>query len=194
MPIALDNTLATATANSYVDVTFADDYWANHWSAVKAAQWAALTTQQKTALLIQSCAVLEQIRFTVPVRLLDSYPLLYDRRSHTVLQISSVVPPVKWYYYQRLQFPRNIDRDVVSGVLFIPQEVQEAQCEQSVYMLNFDDSVLSNQLQGIEVDIASVGGIHVRQNYSGKGNMVSPMAVEFLKKFMIRTNAVTRRA
>src|ERR1700675_4761813 len=110
MPLTLDTTLADMYANSYITVAYADDYWSNHYNSTKAAQWLALNTGQKGNLLIQACRTIETARFTENVRLRDGYPLLYDRRTRVVVQLNDQIQPVKYYYYQRLQFPRNLDR------------------------------------------------------------------------------------
>jgi len=193
MAVTLNNTLTDAYANSYVDVAYADDYWDNHWNSTKSDQWNALDTTVKERLLIQACRVIETARFTVNVRLRDGYPLYYDRRTHIVAQLNDQILPVKYYFYQRLQFPRNLDRDINSGALYVPEPVMLAQCEQAVYTINFDDTALANRMQGITHDNTSIGNIRVRQEYTGDGSMWSPVALEYVKPYLLKTSYEMRR-
>lgn len=189
----LDNTMTDPYANSYVDVAYCDDHWANHWDSIKAGQWQALQEPQKERLLMQACRVIETLRFTESSRLRDNYNLVYDRRSRVVVQLNDQVQPVKYYYYQRLQFPRNLDRDINTGDLYIPEPIMAAQCEQTVYILNFDDSALATRIQGVTQDSTSVDTIRLRQSYLGGGSTLCPMALEYVRPFLLKSSYQNRR-
>ena len=193
MSITLNQTLADKYANSYVDVAYCDDFWLNHYSATKALAWAGLSSAQKTSLLIKACRVIETARFTVFSRVKDWRPLYYDRRTHIVAQLNDNILPVKYFYYQSLQFPRNLDRDIDSGALYIPEPVMLAQCEQTVYSLNFDDTALSNRMQGVVQDQTSVGSIHLFQTYTADGSEFCPQALEYVKPFLLKSSYEVRR-
>lgn len=194
MALTLNKTLSDEYANSYIDVAYADDYWASHFSSTKAAQWAALSTDQKTNLLIEACRVIETARFTENVRLQNaSYPLIYDRRRRVVLQINQDLLPVKFYYLQRLQFPRNLDRDVTTGNTYIPEPLMMAQAEQTVYTLNYDDTAAANRMSGVTQDSITVGNIRLHQTYVADASMWSPMALEYARPFMLKTSHQLRR-
>src|SRR6185436_19538531 len=112
MAVTLITDVADQFANSYVDIAYADDYWEGHWDSIKADQWAALSDEQKTRLLIKATRVIDAVRFTEPTSAYDDYStLVYDRLSQTVyLTTLDRERPRKFYYYQALQFPRIIDR------------------------------------------------------------------------------------
>lgn len=193
MPQTLDTTLAGPEANSYCDVAYATDYWANHFSTIKASAWNALTTTQKTQVLIQATRVVETVKFTNDVAISEYY-LHYDRLTHQVLDMTMSRDPVKYYYYQKLQFPRNKDFDPITQALYMPEPLKMAECEQAVYLLSFDDTAIANRLQGIVNDTIEIGKnqIHLSQQYAINGSMLSPMAVEFIRPFFIRSSKQKR--
>lgn len=184
---------AGSYSNSYVDVPYADSYWANHYNAVASAQWFALTVSQKAFALIAACRLIETIRFTTATRLRDDYPLLYDRHSGTFIQLNDQLSPIKFYYYQRLQFPRNLDRDILDGTLFIPEPICMAQCEQAVYLLTVDTSAIAARLQGVVEDVTYVGSIHLRQNFVQGGSTFSPVALDMARPYMLTSTHPVRR-
>lgn len=195
---SIDVTISGEFSNSYVDVAFADDYWTNHFSTVKAAQWTALTSAQKTTVLVAACRVLESARFTLGSSYSD-YELLYDRRSHLILNRAVDQLPVKYSYYQKLQFPRNLDIQYTGtpgdiGTAYIPEDVQEAQCEQALYLINFDDTAVANRLQGITLEKVGVGRdqITTTQEYAVTGSMFAPLAMELLRAYFIKGGRTRR--
>lgn len=194
MSITLNTTLADKYANSYATAAYCDDFWSNHYNTAKAIQWAALTDGQKTTLLIKSCRVVETARFTLFSNLAQWIPLYYDRRTGIVAQLNTQVDPVRYYYYQALQFPRNLDRDINTGDLFIPEPVLMAQCEQTVYSLNFDDTAVANRMQGIVTDHTYVGNIKLAQAYVGNGSEWSPQALEYIRPLLLKTSSRVRRS
>jgi hypothetical protein len=196
MPITIDTSLATETANSYADVAFADDYWENHYLPVKAAAWAALTDEAKATLLVNACRVLETARFTLKVGLPD-FSLYYDSAHAIVLALNLDTEPVRYYFYQRLQFPRNIDvykTGTQQGDLYVPDEVKWAQCEQAVYLLSLDETAMSNRVQGITMDKVGIGKgqIEATQEYAITGSSYSPIALEILRPYMIKGGRLRR--
>jgi hypothetical protein len=196
MAVALDTTLSGEESNSYVEVEYADEYWASHFSSVKAALWSALTTAKKEMVLVQACRVIETVRFCEPSRYdrRNRPDYHYDRRTGMVFQFDEESRPERAYYYQALQFPRNIDRDSQSGVYYIPEPILMAQCEQAVYLLSLDDSVLANSMQGVQSESIAAGSVRVSQQIAPGGSMLSPTAYEFLKPFVRRTSSVLQRA
>lgn len=194
MALTIDTTLAGVHSNSYIDQTYADDYWAAHFSAAKSLFWSNLSDDQKANLLIMACRVLETARFTnfVPI---SEYTLHYDHVTGQVLDITLTREPVRFYYYQRLQFPRNLDFDPTTQQLYIHPAIQMAQAEQAVYMAQLDDTALSNRLQGVTQDTIAVGRsqIHLSQQYTTDGSMFAPMALEFIRPFLVK-GARMRRA
>jgi len=194
MALTLITTLADQFSNSYVDAAYCDAYWAQHYSAVKASQWAALVDGQKVSLLIAACRVLETARFTCLKTLRKTLPHRYDRHSRLVMTLEDQPMPTKWLWTQRLQFPRNLDHDFNTGALYIPEPVMMAQCEQAVYTLNFDDTAIANRLQGVVEDITNIGNIHLRQNYVQGGSQFSPAALELIRPYLLSTSAEVRRA
>lgn len=193
MAIALDNSLATTTANSYVDAAYCDDYWTNHYNASKGAQWLALSPAQKAHLLVQAAKVIDTARFTnfVPI---SEYALHYDRLTGQILDITLTREPVRFYYYQKMQFPRNLDIDPVQQQLYVPEPIMMAQCEQAVYLLNYDETAVANRLQGVLNDTVDVGRgqVHLSQTYAQEGSAYAPMALEFVRPYLVKGGRMRR--
>ena len=192
--VVINDIIADEYSNSYVDVDYADNYWDQHWDVNSAAQWAALTDARKTSLLVQACRIIETLRFTEPVDPLSEFHLIFDSRNQQIRSAkTNFGRPEKYYYQQKLQFPRTIEVHM-DGTLFIPEEIMFAQCEQTVYMLNFDQSILANRLQGISHDALTVGGIQISQKLEAKGSMISPVAYNYCKPYLLRRNLRLQRS
>lgn len=184
----LDASVGASTSNSYINVADADAYFADHWSAVKADAWATLTSEQKERVLVSACRLIETIRVLdqpyttgrLPIALIGSD--MRDVSIHRML------------VDQRLQFPRNLDIDPSSGNPFLPDGLKDAQCEQAVYLLAFDETQLASQIQGIaQEEIAAGGGVRVWNMFSGeRGRMFSPMTLELMEPFIRRNFRVNR--
>lgn len=191
----LINTLMGELSNSYCDQNYADTYFDRHFNSTKTAQWSALSDEQKQQLLVQATWDLEQFRYTEDTN-----------REHSVIQgtlqwdsrqgrfTAYVVPtkaPVQYSVYQQLQFPRN--RDIrADGTVFIPDRVMMAQCEQAIYIVNFDETAVANRLQGINLDRVSVGGISTTQEYVHQGVSLAPLAFEFIKTYFYKVTRLGR--
>lgn len=196
MALTLINDIGGEKSNSYVDIDFGDDYWENHFSASKSAQWAALDDDKKSQLLIQACMVIETARFTEPTDTDSAYHLEYDTVRKQFRSVKNTYgSPVKYFAFQNLQFPTT-DTERVDGTLFIPQEIQSAQCEQALFLLNFDDSVLAAQMQGLKQDSVSLGtnSLSATQIYGGKGSAYSPIARAFVAPYILKRTARLERA
>lgn len=195
MATTLDVTMGGQFSNSYVDLNYAADYFDNHWDATKSASWDAMDPLPQTRLLIQACRVIETARFTNYVRPTD-YAFFYDYITGMVRQLAERMEPIRYYNYQNLQFPRNLDIDYTDGALFMPDAIMQAQCEQAIYLLSYDGQAVANRLQGIINDTASIGRgqIHVSQNYLGEGSAFAPMALELCRPMFLKGGQRMRRA
>lgn len=192
--IVINDTMSDEYANSYCDQVYADSYWAQHWDTVSAAQWAALPDNTKAGLLVQACRLVETLRFTEPVDPLSEYHLVYDSRSQQIRSLkTNFGRPEKFLFQQKLQFPRTIEVDM-QGVVFIPEEIKFAQCEQTIYIINFDQTILANRLQGISHDALNVGGVSISQKLEARGTMLSPVAYNFCKPYLLRRTMRIQRA
>lgn len=192
--IVLNNIIGDEYANSYADVAYADEYWTQHWDINSAAQWNALTADQKAALLVRSCRILEGLRFTEPVDSLAEFHLVYDTRNQQIRSAkTNFGRPQKYWIQQKLQFPRTLEVHM-NGDIFVPEEILFAQCEQCVYLLNLDTSVLANRLQGVSHDMLSVGGVQFSQKIEAKGSLLSPISYSFCKPYILKTNLRIQRA
>ena len=80
--------------------------------------------------------------------------------------------PEKYYFQQKLQFPRTLEVHM-NGQLYVPEEIMFAQCEQAIYQINFDQTILANRLQGISHDAPNVGGIHQPEARSARHDAFS---------------------
>lgn len=192
----LDFTLSSETSNSYCSTEEAAAYWADHYDTIKSAQWAALSTTQQQRLLVRACTVIEGLRFTIPITL-PEYALHYDRHTGQVLDLSLTRQPVKWFYYQRLQFPRNLDvyyfTDPV-GTIYMRPELKDAQAEQAMYLLNFDDSILANRLMGLTMEKVAVGkqAVDITQEYGASGSSLAPVAYDMIRQLVVKGGRMQR--
>jgi hypothetical protein len=192
----LDSALSLETSNSYCTAAYALDYWANHFDTVKSAQYAALTDTQQQKLLARACQVIEGLRFTIPITL-PEYAIHYDRHTGKVLDLSLTRQPVKYFYYQRLQFPRNLDVYYFTepvGTIYMRPELKDAQCEQAMYLLNFDESALANRTMGITMEKVGVGkqAVDITQEYGAAGSSMSPIAYEFVRSLVVKGGRMQR--
>jgi hypothetical protein len=191
--LTLDTSISGKFANSYVDVAYCDDYWTTHYSETKADLWLGLSAAQKTSTLVQACNVLERFKFTEGgfLRPSDYFHSEFNRNTGLVVQMTFDRRPIKAGYLQKLQFPRSLDY-TEEGTFYIPEPVKMAQCEQAVYLLSFDDSVLSNRLQGVTQDSLAVGTVRTAQNVASGGTALAPMAMEFLFPYFVRSTEIRR--
>jgi hypothetical protein len=185
MAITLVDILSGEDSNSYADVTFADEYWASHFSTTKADVWNGLTSAQKESALIQACRVIEKAKFTIRNPRLDSNSLVLERGETVRLLDRRNDLPCRAVYYQALQFPRNVDVDYDTGLYYIPEPIKMAQCEQAVYLVTFDESIFASRLQGVQTDSLNMGGLSISQRFSGKPTSFAPMAVEFIGPYLL---------
>jgi hypothetical protein len=189
--MALDATLMGENANSYVTVLEADTYFSNHFNALKSSTWDALDFSVKEQTLTQACWDLEQFRYTVKGD--PSHAVLkWDSKQGRFTAYSTPSKtPVPYSIYQALQFPRNVDFKS-TGTIYIPERVKMAQYEQAMYLINLDETALSNRLQGINLDRVTIGEITVTQEYAYQGTTMSVLAYEWLKPFFLRTSRYDR--
>lgn len=188
--LTINATIADERANSYIVAQDFTDYWTAHFDLVTSAVMLALTTTQVEMLLVRACRTLETLHFTEPVDPLADYHLVYDSRQQQIRSVkTNYGRPQKYNYYQHLQFPRTLDI-YQDGTLFIPPEIQAAQCEQAAYEYSFDVSTLSDSIQGIDRSAINVGGVALSQHVRAKGSMISPVAYSIAKPYLI--NQITR--
>jgi hypothetical protein len=194
MAVVLDATVSTKTSNSYCDVAYADEYFAQHYDTAKATAWAALATNQKELLLVHATRIIDTARFTLFLNW-QNYGLRYDYSTGMVLNLSTELDPVKYWYFQKLQFPRNLDIDPDTGAVYIPEPIKMAQCEQAYYLLNFDDTAMANRIMGITNDTIGIGRgqIHLNQQYASDGSAIAPLALEYIRPFLLKSGTRMRR-
>jgi hypothetical protein len=190
--ITLNATIADERANTYVTMQQFQDYWTQHWDATTAA--AMLAIVDPTLLLVRACRTIETLHFTEPVDPLADYHLVYDSRQQQIRSVkTNYGRPQKYNYYQHLQFPRTLDI-YQDGTLYIPPEIEAAQCEQAAYEFAFDASTLSDSLQGIDRSAINVGGVALSQHVRAKGSMISPVAYNMAKPYIINQTMRLQRA
>jgi hypothetical protein len=192
----LDASLAGEFSNSYVDQNYADDYFSKHFNTLKANQWNALSDDQKTQVLMQACWDIEQLRFTVYTDW--TTPRVSDLQYNTktgrfTAYVSPTMESAKYNFYQSLQFPRNKDY-YQSGTLYIPPRMCMAQCEQAIYLVNFDETDMTNRLSGVSMEKVSIGRgqIDTTKEYSYQGTSLAPLTYEYVKPYLIWTMRTKR--
>lgn len=199
MSLTLDNLLSGEASNSYVDIDYADEYWTDHYDSTKIDTWSAISDEGKTTLLILACRMIEKYRFTN-----KSYPpnleiLQEDSARAAIVAVNlNNFEAFKYDFDQKLQFPRNIDIDT-SGTAFIPEEVKIAQCEQALYIKDYDTTSITKALSGIAAESVGLGrgAITKSVTYTGKGGttvvtMLAPVPVELLEPLMLRRTRLRR--
>src|SRR4051812_40087267 len=177
--MALTATVGGSTSDSYVTVAEANTYFNNHYLTAKKTVWSALGQPQKESALKRACQQIETLRVLddelstgrLPVALVIS--LGYDLSIHRA-EIN-----------QKLQFPRNLDLNPDGSTVFVPQEVKDAQCEQAVYLLSFDDSTLTTLLNGVVEEAVTAGAVKTFTKYT-EGHAptyLAPIVIELMRQF-----------
>ena len=189
MAITLDNTLQGETSNSYADLAFADDYFANLPNSAtntKAVWWGLLGDGEKQQLLVLACWAIEKLKFTEPDTLTDVH-LRYDNLNHRSYWDvpGDANTPVKSDPFQALQFPRNQDLRT-DGTYFVPERVMMAQCEQAYYLGNEDFDAMAMAAQGVTRDSFKGGGVEMAQNLTRGGSTVCPLAKDLLATYILK--------
>jgi hypothetical protein len=170
-------------ATSYLSLAGATAYFAAHYKPAYATQWAALSASQQGLLLNAATRDLEQLKY-VERQAVPTYRYFVDPVKGRILILTPRRDPIKYNYYQSLQFPRSVDIHQDSTV-FIPMQMQWAQCEQAIYRLNFDETLLSNARQGLSINSVKVGGgISIYQHLNSGGDNLSPTALAYIKPFL----------
>lgn len=191
----LDSTIMSEFANSYVDQAYADTYFDNHFSSLKQTTWGTLSDEAKQQVLVQACWDIEQFRYTEDTNREHSVvqgQLQWDSKAgRFTAYVTPTKAPVRYNVYQQLQFPRNYDYKS-TGTIFVPERVKMAQCEQAIYLINFDETAVANRLQGINLDRVTVGGISVTQEYTHQGTSLAPLAFEWLKTYFYKSTRLGR--
>ena len=185
--MALDVTVGGENSNSYQSIAGADAYFKNHYSLSKAAAWDELSTGRKESALKRACQQIETIK------MLDSELGSGALPAALVLFEGYEITVHKMMQYQRLQFPRNLDMDS-DGVAFIPLEVKDAQCEQAIHMIVFDDASLIQSQSGIVEEAVTAGEVKAYTKYAeGKiPTYISSMAAELLRPYFRNSSRVRR--
>jgi hypothetical protein len=192
--ITINATAGDERANSYVELDYANAYWEQHWDVNSAAQWTALSDAQKASLLVQACRNIETLRFTEPVDTQAEFHLVYDTRNQQIRSAkTNFSRPQKYWIQQHLQFPRTLEVDT-SGVSYIPEEIKFAQCEQAIYRLNLDPTLIANRLQGLSHEVINVGGVQISQKLEAKGSLISPVALDYCKPYLLKTSLRLQRS
>jgi hypothetical protein len=178
-------------ATSYLSLAGATTYFANHYKPSYATQWAALNSNQQGTLLNAACRQIEQFRF-VDRQAVPTYRYFVDPAKGRVLILTPRRDPIKYNYYQSLQFPRSVDIHQ-DGTVFIPMEMQWAQCEQAIYLINFDETLLSNARQGLSINSIKVGGgVSIYQHLNSGGDNLSPTALSYIRGYLKYTRHLVR--
>jgi hypothetical protein len=124
MALTLKTSIATPTANSYISIASADEYFearqdSDAWDKMASASTGTLSaTQRKTNLLVQAA------------REMDRTFRFYGSKYNTGQRGASD--------YQALEFPRIEDTDD-DGNPIIRYEIQYAQCEQAIWLMQRSD-------------------------------------------------------
>jgi hypothetical protein len=190
-PSVISSEIYSDYATSYCSLAFAVTYFANHYKAAYAVQWAALTPGQQGMLLNAACRDIEQFRF-VDRQAVPTYRYFVDPVKGRMLILTPRRDPIKYNYYQSLQFPRSVDIHQ-DGTVFIPMEMQWAQCEQAIYRLNFDETLLSNARQGLSINSIKVGGgISIYQHLNSGGDNLAPTAKAYISGYLKYTKHLVR--
>lgn len=183
--MALITDVGGQTSNSYIDVAGSDVYFANHWSTAKTSAWAALTSAQKESVLKRACKLIDSLRILDTELGWGALPPQFLERDIYNLTIH------RWGAQQKLNFPRNIDVDL-NGTPFLPTSVPDAQCEQAVYLLAFDETPIATRLSGISDETVSAGPVRTHQTFKPGGTSIAPMALDLLREFIRPTKRVQR--
>lgn len=201
MVILLDSTKSGEFANSYVTTVEADDYFSGHYNSTFTTAWDALDDSQKQLLLIQATSMIEQFRFVIILERSD-FELHYSRTTGLVSFYPKDQDPIKYNYWQALQFPRSVDINSVTGATYIPDPIKIAQFEQAMSIKNFASSTnITKVMQGIRREAVEIAGQISRDVTYADGasnettiitNTLSPVSYQLISPYVLRGSRVKR--
>lgn len=185
--MALNTEVGGANSNSYATVSYANAFFAGHFSLAKTAAWNALSTARKESALRRACQQIETLKFLDNEYGSGPLPFALIIDNHYDLTVH------KLYAEQRLQFPRNIDIDS-ANVAFVPTDIMDAQCEQAVFLLSVDEASAVSMQNGIVEEAVTAGDVKAYTRYAeGKqASFVSPVSVELLRPYFRNSSRVRR--
>ena len=129
MAFTFDSTVGGATANSYVAVTAADDYFTAH---LEGSFWTALSTAQKQAALVQATNRLDmEVYAGLPTDVTTPQRLQFPRKYMMSRDI---------YFNDAATATRTVTITYTMGNSYlpddaIPKELADATCEQALYYI-----------------------------------------------------------
>lgn len=150
MAFVFDATPSSLTANSYISLSQADDYFGGR---LKSDNWDTLTDSDKQAILVQA------------TRRIDSE---YFGGQKTVRQQTLQWP--RRFIYDRDGFPRDVD--------VVPVEIQYATCELALHYLDQDDREVTKSMLD-DLDRVKIGPLEY-QIKKGKEGSSLPGTVDRL--------------
>lgn len=153
-----------ATDNCYVTTAQATAY---HADTLRAATWAAWSTTDQEQALIQSTQEIEQLGG--------------PKSSQTARRPLFLGAP--YTDTQALHFPRGWDC-TSAGVYFVPEQVQEAVCEQAYWLLSQRDNPDLVDLRGLVRDGATgatIDGASFQLRRSGIPDGIAPKAWRLIR-------------
>lgn len=170
MALEIDATVSGPNANSYIDLTQADNYVEAMVLNADAAKWAATDQNNRNRALAAAAQRLDRERF-MGARATEGQAMEWPRQG--------VRKPDTYYtsYSSGFPFQRS---DAFFGLAEIPEQVKRAQIELAVYLNNNPEAIGVTGLA--EYKKVKIGNLEVEPNQSGSigADNVPPMFERYL--------------
>jgi len=171
MAITIVATVGSASANSYVTLSQAQDFIDGLTESDDVVAWGTSTTDQKNRALFSSTQRIDREKF-LGARVADTQALEWPR--------SGVRKPDTYTNLYGLSFPNRLVADYYLDTE-IPDRVKHAQIVLAVYLNNNKDGI---GLSGLEdFSSMSIGNINVTPNFYGRTGIdrIPPIVDHYLK-------------
>lgn len=159
--------------NSYVDISYADNYFAGR---LFTDEWdkADLITKEKA--LLMACKRIERLQFKG----------IKADFENQILQFPRALPVVNVpIYVQEQDFNLGTMRFIVQDQ--VPEEVKQAQCEEALALLKYGNNTRT-KLQ--EQNVVQINFGNISEEYKGLGKLFSKEAYELLKPYLAGAVAI----
>lgn len=170
MAISLVNTVGSATANTYVDITAAQAFIDGLIQNSDVVAWGTSTTDEKNRALFSAAQRIDRERF-LGARTNDAQALEWPR--------SGVKKPYTYSSPFNALYPSNLQPAFYADTE-IPERVKHAQIHLAVYLNNNKDGL---DLSGFEdFNEVSIGDLNVKPRFYGAvgANRIPPIIEQYL--------------
>lgn len=161
--------------NSYIDISYADEYFAGR---LYTDEWEQADTLTKEKALLMACRRIERLQF----KGIKADP------ENQILQFPRALPSVGMPLYPR---ERQFNFDYTLAYIMqeeVPEEVKQAQCEEALALLKYGNSA---RTKAQEQNVVRVSFGEVSEEYRASLKLLSKEALELLRPYIAGAVVIT---